>query len=107
MATIMQYLVLILLISSVIITDVVGETRHEVLKRMIYSVKDAKHNVAKRDIYQCVYYPPPKPAPEPIWILISFFNLLDLYWCQDPYARQSAANLQDQLRQLRPINKSS
>ncbi|CAF1190004.1 unnamed protein product [Rotaria sp. Silwood1] len=40
-------------------------------------------------------------------ILISFFNLLDLYWCQDPYARQSAANLQDQLRQLRPINKSS
>ncbi|CAF5103436.1 unnamed protein product, partial [Rotaria sp. Silwood1] len=34
-------------------------------------------------------------------ILISFFNLLDLYWCQDPYARQSAANLQDQLRQLR------
>ncbi|CAF1334455.1 unnamed protein product [Adineta steineri] len=37
-------------------------------------------------------------------ILISFFNLLDLYWCQDPCARQSSANLQDQLRQLRPIN---
>ncbi|CAF0953227.1 unnamed protein product [Rotaria sordida] len=33
-------------------------------------------------------------------ILISFFNLLDLYWCQDPCARQSAANLQDQLRQI-------
>lgn len=36
-------------------------------------------------------------------ILQSFFNLLDLYWCQDPCARQSAANLQDQLRKLRPI----
>jgi len=36
-------------------------------------------------------------------ILVAFFNLLDLYWCHDPCARQSAANLQDQLRQLNSI----
>ncbi|CAF1390126.1 unnamed protein product [Adineta ricciae] len=40
-------------------------------------------------------------------ILISFFNLLNFYWCQDPCARQSAANLQDQLRQLRRMNTNS
>ncbi|CAF3047764.1 unnamed protein product [Rotaria socialis] len=37
-------------------------------------------------------------------VLLSFFNLLDYYWCQDSCTRQSAANLQDQLRQLRPMN---
>ncbi|UJR09348.1 hypothetical protein I4U23_013591 [Adineta vaga] len=37
-------------------------------------------------------------------ILISFFNLLNFYWCQDPCARQSAANLQNHLRQLRQMN---
>jgi len=33
-------------------------------------------------------------------ILVSFFGLLDLYWCHDPCARHSAVNLQDQLRQI-------
>ncbi|CAF3695601.1 unnamed protein product [Rotaria sp. Silwood1] len=69
MTTIVRYLVLILLISAVIIADVAGETRHQALKRMIHSAKGAKHNVAKRDIYQCVYHPPPPPPPPPpIWV---------------------------------------
>ncbi|CAF4198534.1 unnamed protein product, partial [Rotaria sordida] len=63
----MRYLILILLITSLIIADIVGENRHEALKRMIHSIQGAKQNVVKRQIYQCLYYPPPQPEPEPIW----------------------------------------
>jgi hypothetical protein len=63
----MQYFVLVLLISALIIGDVAGETRREALDRMLHSGESLTHSAVKRQvIIQCVYHPPPRPPPRPI-----------------------------------------
>lgn len=69
----MKYFLLILLISTIIIGDVIGETRHEALKRMIRNAPSARSGgpppgIAYKCFYQCIYRPPPTPPPPgPIW----------------------------------------
>lgn len=57
----MQYFVLALLFSTLIIGDVAGETRRETLALMLNSGKSSEHSAVKRQIYKCTYRPPRPP----------------------------------------------
>lgn len=63
----MKYFLLILLISAMIIGSVIGEAREEAIARMVRSFRNNTGSSLKREIYRCVYYPPPQPRPPPVW----------------------------------------
>jgi len=57
----MRYFVLVLLISTLIIGDVAGETRHEALNRMLHSDDSLKHSAVKRQSHKGICYSRPRP----------------------------------------------
>lgn len=63
----MKYFLLILLISAMIIGNVIGETREAAMARMIRNAGNNTANTFKRDIYRCVYRPPPQRPHPSVW----------------------------------------
>lgn len=61
-----QYFVLALLLSTLIIGDVAGETRRETLARMLNDGENSEHSAVKRHVYKCTYRPSQRRPSGPI-----------------------------------------